>query len=153
NLHPHIFQGRTGVEVSEGGGLKPVIVIVRVGDVDLDTVIELAVDVAIQVQASPADKGCGRVVHPIHAAAGDGERTVGADQPGRVDLGIATHVNMELVISRAKVQTIVPTRLELELLLVGSGRRGLRPFALGSLSCERRPCRTKSAENTSSPRL
>src|SRR5262249_21620622 len=78
-----------------------------------------------------AEEGGGGVPDAALRAAGVDESACGADQPRRVDLGVAADVNVELLVVRAQAQAAVPTRFKTEALVRLRAR--LRFLALGAI--------------------
>src|SRR5262249_19037904 len=115
-------------------GLDVVVVVVRVGEVEFDGVIELVEEVAVHAEAGPAEEGGRGVLHAVAAAAGDGEEAQRGDQPGRVDLGVAADVDVEAGGARLEGQGVVPGRVEVERVLVRvrGGDRDVAPAVGGA---------------------
>ena len=77
DLHPDVARARGCRDVPERRRLEPAVLVVGVGEVVLDDVVELVVDVAVDLQAGPAELGGRRVSDPVAAAAGEAKTLLG----------------------------------------------------------------------------
>src|SRR5262249_8298737 len=90
--------------------------------------------VALHAQASPADQGGGGILDAVAATAGDGEGSLGPDQPARFDLRVAADVDVEAIVARLEPQALAPGRFQAVFALLrrwsGGGAGGLDGAAL-----------------------